>query len=473
MDEVLPAVREALKRTTGPGALGSVQPGERVLLVIPADQDPMILDAALRAFVEKGVQVIVKYEHEVGVSAPPEQLTRTSISEGWKEVLWKEPIAAMLHPSIGAQRPKNIHRRVGLKAYLDDHPEYTAVIVGHGAGSLWRQQLAEHGKKFRNLWLFRTYEDLLSRVNQFPSALWSLIEDKIVQRIPQVAEARLSDPQGTCIQFRVTEEEARLWAEGAHDPGMLMMCPVSASRRVVQIGLVTAAQEQLLFPKINGVIAGTANNAGYFPHMIAHVADGVVTRIEGGGLFGELLREVMAKTRDVHYPRHPRPGYHYVNEMSLGTHPKVFRQREGMFDTIQYFPNNGQRHRSGAIKWGIGVHSHHPEVRAFAEEHRLPVEHGWHVYNSFPTFEVGLRSGQWLTLIDQGHLTALDDPEVRALAGRHGDPDELLGEDWFPAIPGINYPGDYMQDYGQDPARWVRKENEGRLPATIGVPRPS
>ena len=61
-------------------------------------------------------------------------------------------------------------------------------------------------------------------------------------------------------------------------------------------------------------------------------------------------------------------------------------------------------------------------------------------------------------LIDKGHLTALDDPEVRSLASRYGDADELLREAWFPAIPGINVPGDYMEDYAQDPISWIKKE---------------
>ncbi len=80
-------------------------------------------------------------------------------------------------------------------------------------------------------------------------------------------------------------------------------------------------------------------------------------------------------------------------------------------------------------------------------------------------------TGEWIKIIDRGRITILDDPEVRKVAAKYGDRDELLKEEWFPAIPGINYPGDYMRDYGQDPASWVKKEIEGQLPATIGVPK--
>ena len=47
-------------------------------------------------------------------------------------------------------------------------------------------------------------------------------------------------------------------------------------------------------------------------------------------------------------------------------------------------------------------------------------------------------------------MTSLDNPEVRALASRYGNPDELLQEDWRPGMPGINLPGDYA-DYAANP----------------------
>jgi hypothetical protein len=53
-------------------------------------------------------------------------------------------------------------------------------------------------------------------------------------------------------------------------------------------------------------------------------------------------------------------------------------------------------------------------------------------------------------LIDKGEVTALNSPEIRALASRYGDPKELLGDDWAPHLPGINAPGRY-EDYAKDP----------------------
>ena len=62
-------------------------------------------------------------------------------------------------------------------------------------------------------------------------------------------------------------------------------------------------------------------------------------------------------------------------------------------------------------------------------------------------------------MIDKGRLAALDDPEVRALAAKYGDPDELLREDFIPGVPGINMEGNYM-DYARDPREFFKKDYE-------------
>ena len=67
------------------------------------------------------------------------------------------------------------------------------------------------------------------------------------------------------------------------------------------------------------------------------------------------------------------------------------------------------------------------------------------------TFE----DGKQFRLIDKGHLTLLDDPEIRKIAAKYGNPDEILKEKWVPAMPGINVPGDYMADYAKDPFKAI------------------
>ncbi|MBI3949897.1 MAG: hypothetical protein HY314_05525, partial [Acidobacteria bacterium] len=83
----------------------------------------------------------------------------------------------------------------------------------------------------------------------------------------------------------------------------------------------------------------------------------------------------------------------------------------------------------------------------------------FHAHLYFATYSCKLKDGREVKVIDKGHLTALDDPRVRAVAAKYGNPDELLREDWIPAIPGINAGGDYWKDYAPDPETYMRQEH--------------
>jgi hypothetical protein len=87
-----------------------------------------------------------------------------------------------------------------------------------------------------------------------------------------------------------------------------------------------------------------------------------------------------------------------------------------------------------------------------------------HVHNYFLTFEIKVRgTDYWYKIVDKGQLSPLDDPSLRAIAARYGDPDELLRYDWVPPLPGINCEGDYLKDYAPDPIAYLKKRmKEGK-----------
>jgi hypothetical protein len=93
-----------------------------------------------------------------------------------------------------------------------------------------------------------------------------------------------------------------------------------------------------------------------------------------------------------------------------------------------------ERRRSGVIHMGFGTLWRSDEEK-WAGENGILYGH-LHIHLLFPTFTITTRSGKEYTIIRNGRLTALDDPEVRKLAEKHGDPAELLSEDWIPQIPG-------------------------------------
>ena len=131
------------------------------------------------------------------------------------------------------------------------------------------------------------------------------------------------------------------------------------------------------------------------------VEDHWVTRVEGGeeAKWLENLMDRFEKGR-------------YLCEVAIGVHPKA-PVSEGLQvrapDTILF-------RRSGTYHAAVGNWAWIPEHDSLLH---------WDGGCLDPTFTVG---GE--TLIDNGRLLILDDPEIRELASKFGDPDELLTEVW-------------------------------------------
>lgn len=476
------AAKRDLERTVGRGALGRLKPGDNVLIVtpeVPKIQDPNILNIFIKVLKEKGIQATAISEVEVGTTTTLEEDDYLNAEDGWKEIFWREENTAMLPTEIQRQRPTKLINTMiwnpegqrPLREFMQKHKEFNAVYVGIAGRDDYRYALLEEGSKFKDNWIYHTSASLLSKENDFPDEVWKMVEEKTVKLLSQVKEVRVTDPQGTELWWAMNKEEAKLWAEMALHTGHLYMYPPAVRGSLCdEAWLRGKVEEVFYFPKAQGVIASTTNHVGTYEHMRAYVDNGIVYKIEGGGLFGELIRIILAKTKDIHYPYYPEPGYLYVTEGALGTNPKSFRSRN-MLHSDKWFPNVGERNRSGVIHWGFGIHTTTPAIVEWAKQRNLPKEHGMHMHSLFATYSIKLRdTNEWHDLIKKGRLVALDDPQVIALASQYGEPKDILSEDWIPTIPGINYPGDYMKHYGENPGDWLRRELIGKLPMRMGVP---
>jgi hypothetical protein len=272
----------------------------------------------------------------------------------------------------------------------------------------------------------------------------------------------VNDPEGTNFAFELDEKQAQSWAEGAYQQGHLFMFPHQATGRFpyssVDYPAFTKKYNPRYLVKVNGVFAGTSNHTGSFARMEVHVKDGYVREVKGGGSYGDLWREFLKypKINELTYPYHDQPGYWWIYEAGMGTNPKFFKRPDENMEGN----NSSERNNAGVIHWGFGLRLDHGPDKAveskewmdFAKQNGLPNDHWWHIHNTLPTYRVRVRGtkNSWLTLIDKGEVTALKSPEIRALASRYGNPDEVLSDDWSPYLPGINAPGRY-QDYAKDP----------------------
>lgn len=220
---------------------------------------------------------------------------------------------------------------------------------------------------------------------------------------------------------------------------------------------------------MNGVVAGCTNHTGFNPRVKVTIERGMISKIEGGGRYGDLWREAAEKYNNYHYPGYPDKGWNWFNDCTICTNPKGFRSREGLLVYNDPNTNLEERRRCGIVHWGFGAEHYVNEFIDYARQHRLPIMHGPHIHNFFSDYEVKLRpSGEWMKVLDRGRLTLLDtDPDIQRLASIYGDPVEVLKYDWIPAIPGINCPGDYEKDYARDPVPWILKEAE-----TLSCPKP-
>ena len=401
-----------------PGAGYDIEEGEfeRVLLVVESNYDRRVPEAIADAMREKGAKVdIVSIEKVSGDIDPWEhELPGVRVGKEWghpllnmKEIRWWEDLAE-----------------------ADEH--YDLLVYGVGGPN----RILETATEYQRI-PWRLEEDLVSPANRFPTEVWEAINEKTAEVVYAAEEVRLTDPEGTDLTFTNYDDGESYFKRDA--PGHIFGHPT------------------YLTPEADttGVVAGTVNHAGAFPRIEVELKDARVVDVRGGGGYGQIWRETKEATDGIQYPALPGPGLFWLWEMAIGTHPKVARPPTENISRVQY--PEIERRRSGIIHCGFGIQ--YPIEPVIATMGDVPWGHV-HVHLNFATYEATMPDGETATLIDDGHLTTLDHPDVRDLASQYGDPDELLTEDWIPAVPGINEEGDYMNDYARDPADWIEREME-------------
>lgn len=430
LDPLLPAARflssEAELRRSAVGFIGygDTRPGDRVLILVDTEYDPRIPDAVAHALRERGATVDVMVE-----DAGPERT--------FDEITEIEAIIRRVPLRVDPRRWDNDHPAIPA---LNDAVGYDLVIHGKG-GPIPRSDY-----RFEAIpWL--DGELFASDVTDFPREVHSLVNERTWRRVwesGRKARVRVTDPEGTDISWTLHEgyfDGTRLGFTETPYWGHLMMHP---------------AEPLLPNEDASGVLSGTTSHFSRpFPRIEIEIRDGRLEGIRGGGAYGEAWQALHDETSSIQYPGFPRPGLFWLCELALGTHPKVRRPEQ-----IHMLSSGGfevERRRAGIAHAGVGSFWH-SETEYWAGERGLPYGH-LHVHMQLPTVTLEGPGGEF-TVVEDGRLTALDDPEVRDVAAKHGDPDAILSDSWIPRLPGINAGGSY-EDYARDPASFYYGDERG------------
>lgn len=406
-------------RRTAAGFIGygATAPGQRVLIGVDTQTDPAITDAIAAALREMGATVDV-------VIAETEPDREFDDLDEIRVAMRRQPWVENPRRWEGTPWIEDLARTRG----------YDLLVHGKG-GAI--PKVAHRYEGFP--WVIRDHFDGPS--NLFPRPLHRLMNERTWSRITANAGRRmhLTDPEGTDLSLTILA--APLHDSGRHDYGMspkwghLMAHPPTP---------IEAEDDS------TGTIAGTLNHFSRpFPRLEVDIEKARLTAIRGGGAYGAAWRDLEAESRTTEYPCFPAPGLFWLWELAIGTNPKIARPHN-----IRYLSSGGfewERRRAGIIHCGIGTRWRSSE-EVWAGERHLLYGH-LHVHLLAPTLTIDTPAGI-VSVIDGGRLAAYDDAEVRDMAARYGDPDQLLRDDWIPAIPGVTVPGDYAE-YARDPSAWV------------------
>jgi len=430
VDQLMPYLDVVARRPYNQGlhACWDLKPGERIQLRVDNWHDPLVIEASKRILEKYGC----KYDILFIDKGPVRQWT------GADEVEYY------------------LHRTKELAQWMDQWDEmskegkYDKLLWGYGG-----PVLVDTHMKIQRM-PFITPEILASPAHLMPYELLQAIDLWTWKRILTAKRVRITDPEGTDVEYTnhdgyYDRKREFLNPDLVHDtwtgnegfgktylPGHVLGKP----------WVYLAGKEDG-----NGVIAGTTNHIAPVDWTQLVIEGSKITEINAGGAFGEKLRKLKAETDHLSYPGFPGKGLFYWWEASIGTNPHIHRPRKD-------FPSGWinclyERVRSGVIHIGFGTIISSMNERRAAKA-GLPVGH-WHLHLYFPTVKL-TREGDNETIIEDGRLLALDDPEIRKLADKHGGADLWLQESWIPAMPGLNVQGDYWDHYAKDPMKWVNAE---------------
>ncbi|MDA2934552.1 hypothetical protein MYX82_09445, partial [Acidobacteria bacterium AH-259-D05] len=417
VEQLLPNARIIVQRERDPfrhnpprGIIGiGLKKNEKALIFANNSWDDLVIEALHIAMKETGAQV---------------DLIR--LDQGRRLVT--SPAETMRGRSMSSTLPLWIR---------DAFTNYDVVVGYFQRGSTW----GKLGSTRTVSWEYPTKEQLYSAHASFPDEVMYALANKVWRKLINGTTIRITDPTGTDVTFTIDDKFKR---DMAKIRGLANRGKEGLENPLPHENHLTLIPDLSAKPDAHGVIITRALHAGPIPEMKLYLENGQVVRVEGGGAAGEYFKEAFLRFDNIQYQNRrypgypPGPGVRWLEEVSLGINPKAVRpyNEEQYREMGGYTQYSFGRRRSGVLHFAIGSDM---VDRATEPEDRiggLPRNHrDLELY--FVTYYV---DGE--KIVENGHLLALDDREIRRIAAKYGDPDQLLSEDWIPAVPGVNVPAE-------------------------------
>jgi hypothetical protein len=228
-------------------------------------------------------------------------------------------------------------------------------------------------------------ELLASKWATYPPELLQLIGSKVEAELRAEQTIILSNNQGTSLIYDYEVMPGPVARNWSIFPGNIRFRLIPKSRGV------------------EGIIVTSNLFTGRVPRTEIHIGESQVVQLDGSARTTEAVRTATAQGGFI--------------ELSFGVHPKAFALPGEVtgFSSLLW-SHYAAAQRSGIVSVLLGPWS--------GNQGRLPLS----------MFFTLLNAGGPNILIDLGHLTALDDAEVQELAAQLGSVEDLLEEEWIPAI---------------------------------------
>lgn len=379
-----------------------VHPGEDVLLIADTTTNPDIAQAYKIAYESEGGKVSILTIPATSAGGSSHEITHHTLYGRYNKVV----VEALKGADLG----------INLSGFADMHGIFGA---GH---TFFGMKPTDYWEKYKTRILSVTIackEQLASDWATYPQPLLDYIEYRAHKQVEEIAagdmdhiKLHITDPEGTDFSL----EGFQLCTKGSLNKPIFRPGAPFGSALVGALPYVPT-------PNAEGTIVSTSIHTGPLPRIKATVKDGRVVALEGGGEIAKIwladwekCKNADSEGRYAAFGVPPGPGVNWLEELMWGLHPRAFRvgykyRYEGS-ETFQAWV--GGTRRSGVIHFGMGGGKdefyRHRDFEIFT-----------------PTMTLN-----GVTVIKDGRLCLLDDPDVIKEAEKYGDPAVLLQEKWIP-----------------------------------------